>query len=105
MTDNTVDVWDLKGAKHTVTRANANDFVTHLGWTRKSPIVAAAAPAAAREPEAAPPAQAKPVDPVDLTQMSREGLVRFAQEHFGMTFDANVSAEAILNAILTEQTS
>lgn len=107
---NIVEVWDLEGNRHEVSPANAADLVAHLRWSRRAPIFLPQEPV-----EVPPPAKASKVakqapaptpaaaEPVNLAALSREGLVRFAQENFGMQFDANVSAEAIINAILAEQ--
>jgi hypothetical protein len=46
-----VKVWDTKGEPFEMSVANANDVVTHLGWSRSAPAKAKAVPVAAEEPK------------------------------------------------------
>lgn len=115
-----VSVWDLEGNEHRVPSLNAHDLTTHLKWHKHAPIVVQA-PQPAPKPAPQPAPKPAPVDetantaaklyavltpkteaPTDLTAMSRDGLVRFAKEKFGMDFDANVAQDQILAAVLAE---
>jgi hypothetical protein len=108
------DVWDLEGKLHRVSAGNRADALTHLKWFDREPISAAAAIVAAveKKTEAAvaaieakviPDKEDAPADSkVDLASMSREGLARYAMEHFKMEVSENWSHGQILDAVMTE---
>lgn len=104
-----VDVWDTDGKKHSMLQPNARDMIAHLGWFPSVPgalkeaaakVVVLVSKKLAAEVEAATPENS---EQVDLQALSIEALVKFAKVHFDMDFEATVSRESIINAILTEQ--
>lgn len=106
-----VDVWDpATGDKHTVNNLNAADLVAHLGWHRSKPVVirtkGTAAPTVTAGASKKPALQEVPAKadegPVDLTALSREGLIRFAKEKFNIDANPNASNTDIIEEIEAE---
>ena len=108
-----VNMWDTSGRKHVVTQPNAHDAKTHLGWSTTAPIVIhSTAPPAQEEvavakkdkPGKKPAAQSAPPDAKeeDILSMTQEGLRRYAAEKLSLNFDAGVSHDDILEAVLAE---
>ena len=104
----TVRVYSPKtGEAVDTSNLNAHDLVTHLGWSRSVPVVIhlepEKAPVVVQAPEppapTPPPVEKAEEGPVDLTAMSRAGLVRYAKEKFGIEVHGNTAATGIIAQI------
>jgi hypothetical protein len=102
-----IDVFDLDGKQHRMTRLNAHDCVQHLKWSFKVAVRNTPTPAKVVVLVAKTAANVKPEDSeqIDLGTLSDIDLKAFALKHFDMSFNESVGRADVMAALLQEQTA